>query len=267
MRTVGGLDLARRADFSALVTLAVDARQATVTRALRLPQRPYASQIAGLIAPILARSRPSRLRRRRRRRCRRRAAAGGRDPGPHRRRRRRLAAERPLAYRQGAPDRRPPAPRPRRAARRAAGVPGRGRAAGRDAGVRLEPDATRRPPRSPAWPRRSRARGGARRVRGAAGVRSGRLSLKRQDGATETPPPSPPSPSSASRAASRRLAVQLPHGDDDRTRRVTSCRSPTITATTKGVTSVSTTALSRILDSAAQDFGAIDGSWKGTGTA
>ena len=53
MRTVGGLDLARRADFSALVTLAVDARQATVTRALRLPQRPYASQIQA-IAPILA---------------------------------------------------------------------------------------------------------------------------------------------------------------------------------------------------------------------
>ena len=52
MRTVGGLDLARRADFSALVTLAVDARQATVTRALRLPQRPYASQIQA-IAPIL----------------------------------------------------------------------------------------------------------------------------------------------------------------------------------------------------------------------
>ena len=53
MRTVGGLDLARRADFSALVTLAVDARQATVTRALRLPQRAYASQIQA-IAPILA---------------------------------------------------------------------------------------------------------------------------------------------------------------------------------------------------------------------
>ena len=50
---VGGLDLARRRDFSALVTLEVAAEGATVTRALRLPQAPYREQL-DLIAPLLA---------------------------------------------------------------------------------------------------------------------------------------------------------------------------------------------------------------------
>lgn len=50
---VGGLDLARRRDFSALVTLEVAAGQAIVTRALRLPQTPYREQLEA-IAPILA---------------------------------------------------------------------------------------------------------------------------------------------------------------------------------------------------------------------
>ena len=51
--TVGGLDLARRRDFSALVTLEIAAERAVVTRALRLPQMPYREQLA-LVAPILA---------------------------------------------------------------------------------------------------------------------------------------------------------------------------------------------------------------------
>ena len=50
---VGGLDLARRRDFSALVTLDVTAEGATVTRALRLPQAPYREQL-DLIAPLVA---------------------------------------------------------------------------------------------------------------------------------------------------------------------------------------------------------------------
>lgn len=50
---VGGLDLARRRDFSALVTLDVAAHGATITRALRLPQAPYREQLA-LITPLLA---------------------------------------------------------------------------------------------------------------------------------------------------------------------------------------------------------------------
>ena len=50
---VGGLDLARRRDFSALVTLEVAAGRAIVTRALRLPQTPYREQLEA-IAPILA---------------------------------------------------------------------------------------------------------------------------------------------------------------------------------------------------------------------
>jgi hypothetical protein len=51
--TVGGLDLARRRDFSALVTLELAAERATVTRALRLPHRPYAEQLAA-IGPLLS---------------------------------------------------------------------------------------------------------------------------------------------------------------------------------------------------------------------
>ena len=51
--TVGGLDLARRRDFSALVTLEITAERAIVTRALRLPQMPYHEQLE-FVAPILA---------------------------------------------------------------------------------------------------------------------------------------------------------------------------------------------------------------------
>ena len=51
--TVGGLDLARRRDFSALVTLEITAERAVVTRALRLPQMPYHEQLE-FVAPILA---------------------------------------------------------------------------------------------------------------------------------------------------------------------------------------------------------------------
>ena len=50
---VGGLDLARRADFSALVTLEVATDRLTVTRALRLSQDRYNRQLAA-VAPILA---------------------------------------------------------------------------------------------------------------------------------------------------------------------------------------------------------------------
>jgi hypothetical protein len=52
MLQIGGLDLARRADFSALVTLAIADGRLTVTRALRLPRGPYAAQIKA-IQPIL----------------------------------------------------------------------------------------------------------------------------------------------------------------------------------------------------------------------
>ena len=52
--TVGGLDLARRRDFSALVTLEIAAERAVVTRALRLPQMPYREQLELIVAPILA---------------------------------------------------------------------------------------------------------------------------------------------------------------------------------------------------------------------
>jgi hypothetical protein len=50
---VGGLDLARRSDYSALVLLAVEPERLTVTAALRLPQAPLRQQF-GLIAPRLA---------------------------------------------------------------------------------------------------------------------------------------------------------------------------------------------------------------------
>ncbi len=50
---VGGLDLARRRDFSALVTLEIAAERAVVTRALRLPQMPYYEQLA-LINPLIS---------------------------------------------------------------------------------------------------------------------------------------------------------------------------------------------------------------------
>jgi hypothetical protein len=51
--TVGGLDLARRRDFSALVTLEIAAERAVVTRALRLPQAAYREQLA-LINPLIS---------------------------------------------------------------------------------------------------------------------------------------------------------------------------------------------------------------------
>jgi hypothetical protein len=50
---VGGLDLAKRSDFSALVTLEVESGRLTVTRALRLSQDRYDRQLAA-VAPILA---------------------------------------------------------------------------------------------------------------------------------------------------------------------------------------------------------------------
>jgi hypothetical protein len=50
---VGGLDLAKRTDFSALVTLEVEAGRVTVTRALRLPQETYDRQLEA-VASILA---------------------------------------------------------------------------------------------------------------------------------------------------------------------------------------------------------------------
>src|SRR4051812_29503815 len=50
---VGGLDLARRRDFSALVTLDITPESAIVTRALRLPRAPYREQLA-FMAPLLA---------------------------------------------------------------------------------------------------------------------------------------------------------------------------------------------------------------------
>src|SRR3954469_4083105 len=50
---VGGLDLARRRDHSALVLLDVEVDRLTVTAALRLPQAPLRQQFA-LIAPHLA---------------------------------------------------------------------------------------------------------------------------------------------------------------------------------------------------------------------
>jgi hypothetical protein len=50
---VGGLDLGRRTDFSALVTLEVETDRLTVTRALRLSQDRYDRQLAA-VAPILA---------------------------------------------------------------------------------------------------------------------------------------------------------------------------------------------------------------------
>src|SRR3954469_9247756 len=50
---VGGLDLARRRDHSALVLLDVESDRLTITSALRLPQAPLRQQF-GLMAPHLA---------------------------------------------------------------------------------------------------------------------------------------------------------------------------------------------------------------------
>src|SRR3954469_8057640 len=50
---VGGLDLARRRDHSALVLLDVEVDRLTVSAALRLPQAPLRQQFA-LVAPHLA---------------------------------------------------------------------------------------------------------------------------------------------------------------------------------------------------------------------